>query len=87
MAPGGDRASNGNSVTGEFGVPTQEVIGSCGYTGGSGFPDWSTRHTAEGTTAAPPYDKLEPHFEATILCNGMIRKGRTIASYVDGTDG
>ena len=32
-------------------------------------------------------DKLEPRFKATILYNGATWKGRTIASYVNGTDG
>ncbi|MCS2785918.1 hypothetical protein NXX22_26630 [Bacteroides thetaiotaomicron] len=30
--------------------------------------------TAEGTTATPPYDKLEPRFKATILYNGATWK-------------
>ncbi|MCS2621060.1 RagB/SusD family nutrient uptake outer membrane protein [Bacteroides thetaiotaomicron] len=42
---------------------------------------------AEGTTATPPYDKLEPRFKATILYNGATWHGRSIASYVNGTDG
>ena len=87
MAPGGDKALDGNSMTGGFGTPTQEMVESYEYADGSGFPDWSTWHTAEGTTATPPYDKLEPRFKATILYNGATWKGRTIASYVNGTDG
>jgi hypothetical protein len=78
---------DGNSMTGGFGTPTQEMVESYEYADGSGFPDWSTWHTAEGTTATPPYDKLEPRFKATILYNGATWKGRTIASYVNGTDG
>ena len=72
---------------GALGTPTQEMVESYEYADGSGFPDWSTWHTAEGTTATPPYDKLEPRFKATILYNGATWKGRTIASYVNGTDG
>ena len=72
---------------GALGTPTQEMVESYEYADGSGFPDWSTWHTAEGTTATPPYDKLEPRFKATILYNGAMWKGRTIASYVNGTDG
>ena len=71
---------------GALGTPTQEMVESY-ESDGSGFPDWSTWHTAEGTTATPPYDKLEPRFKATILYNGATWKGRTIASYVNGTDG
>ena len=51
MAPGGDKALDGNSMTGGFGTPTQEMVESYEYADGSGFPDWSTWHTAEGTTA------------------------------------
>ena len=67
MVPGGDKALDGNSMTGGFGTPTQEMVESYEYADGSGFPDWSAWHTAEGTTTTPPYDKLEPRFKATIL--------------------
>ncbi|MCS2346794.1 hypothetical protein NXV44_00105 [Bacteroides thetaiotaomicron] len=50
MATGGDKALDGNSMTGGFGTPTQEMGESYEYADGSGFPDWSTWHTAEGTT-------------------------------------
>ena len=42
MAPGGDKALDGNSMTGGFGTPTQEMVESYEYADGSGFPDWST---------------------------------------------
>ena len=87
MVPGGDKALDGNSMTGGFGTPTQEMVESYEYADGSGFPDWSAWHTAEGTTTTPPYDKLEPRFKATILYNGATWKGRTIESFVNGTDG
>ena len=57
MVPGGDKALDGNSMTGGFGTPTQEMVESYEYADGSGFPDWSAWHTAEGTTTTPPYDK------------------------------
>ena len=87
MVPGGDKALDGNSMTGGFGTPTQEMVESYEYADGSGFPDWSAWHTAEGTTTTPPYDKLEPRFKATILYNGATWKGRTLQLYVDGNDG
>ena len=87
MVPGGDKALDGNSMTGGFGTPTQEMVESYEYADGSGFPDWSAWHTAEGTTTTPPYDKLEPRFKATILYNGATWKGRPIESFVNGTDG
>lgn len=40
MAPGGDKALDGNSMTGGFGTPTQEMVESYEYADGSGFPDW-----------------------------------------------
>ena len=87
MVPGGDKALDGNSMTGGFGTPTQEMVESYEYADGSGFPDWSAWHTAEGTTTTPPYAKLEPRFKATILYNGATWKGRPIESFVNGTDG
>ena len=50
-----------------------------------GFPDWSEWHGE--TDATPPYELLEPRFQATILYNGASWKGRTIEPYVGGADG
>ena len=86
-APGGDKANDGNAITGGFGTPTQELVESYELADGSGFPDWSDWHTTAGTTDTPPYSKLEPRFAATILYNGSTWKGRSIQPYVDGTDG
>lgn len=83
--PGGDFkliSKNG----GGYGTPTQEMVESYELKTG-GYPDWSAWHTTEGTTATPPYDQLEPRFQATVLYNGAEWKGRHIESYVDGTDG
>lgn len=38
MVPGGDKALDGNSMTGGFGTPTQEMVESYEYADGSGFP-------------------------------------------------
>ncbi len=86
-APGGDKANDGNAMTGGFGTPTQELVESYELADGSGFPDWSDWHTTAGTTDTPPYSKLEPRFAATVLYNGSTWKNRTIQPYVDGTDG
>lgn len=83
--PGGDYTVN-SATGGGYGVPTQEMVESYEYAGG-GFPDWSAWHTSTGTTATPPYARLEPRFHATILYNGSQWKGRTIEPFVNGTDG
>lgn len=71
---------------GGYGTPTQEMVEAYEYADGSGFPDWSAWH-AEGVTQTPPYEDLEPRFQATILYNGAAWKGRTIESYIGGNDG
>lgn len=83
--PGGDYTMNGQSGGG-YGTPTQEMVEAYEYADGSGFPDWSAWH-AEGVTQTPPYEDLEPRFQATILYNGAAWKGRTIESYIGGNDG
>ena len=57
------------------------------YADGSGLPDWSPWHTAEGTDQNPPYELLEPRFQASVLYNGAKWKGRTIEPFVGGDDG
>lgn len=86
MAPGGDRQLDGNSMTGGYGTPTQEMVESYELASG-GFPDWSPWHSEEGTTQEPPYSQLEPRFAATILYNGAQWKGRSIETFVGGVDG
>lgn len=83
--PAGDYNLIGQTGGG-YGTPTQEMVESYEYAVG-GFPDWSAWHTAEGTTATPPYAELEPRFHATVLYNGAEWKGRTIEPYVNGLDG
>lgn len=82
--PGGDYAIYGQPGGG-YGTPTQEMVESYEYAGG-GFPDWSAWH-AENVTEVPPYDKLEPRFQASILYNGASWKGRNIEPFVGGSDG
>lgn len=66
--------------------PTQEMVETYEYAGG-GEVDWTPWHTANGTTATPPYALLEPRFHATVLYNGADWKGRKIESFVGGRDG
>jgi len=81
--PGGDYTVN-DMKGGAYGVPTQEIVESFELATG-GLPDWSAWHGT--TTNTPPYELLEPRFQATILYNGSPWKGRTIEPYVGGTDG
>ncbi len=83
FSPGGDDGIQ----QGGLGTPTQEMVESYELADTGGFPDWSTWHTTSGTTDTPPYDELEPRFQASILYNGASWKDRTIEPYVDGTDG
>ena len=82
-APGGDYKLVGQQGGG-YGTPTQEMVESYELATG-GFPDWSPWHSS--TTAQPPYEQLEPRFQATILYNGAPWKNRTIEPFVGGTDG
>lgn len=83
--PGGDFVVN-DSKGGGYAVPTQEMVESYELAKG-GFPNWAPWHTSSGTTAEPPYQSLEPRFQATILFNGSPWKDRIIEPYVGGTDG
>ena len=85
-APGGDVAEGGNSTSGGYATPTQDMVEEYELASG-GKPDWSKWHTTTGTKETPPYDKLEPRFAATILYNGSSWKNRHIEPYVGGVDG
>ncbi len=82
--PGGDYSLYGQTGGG-YGTPTQEMVESYELAEG-GFPDWTPWHASD-VTDTPPYELLEPRFHATILYNGAEWKGRTIESYVNGSDG
>lgn len=86
-APGGDKKFDGNNQVGGLANPTQEMVESYEYATTGGFPDWSAWHTTESTEENPPYSKLEPRFQASILYNGATWKGRTIEPFVGGNDG
>ncbi len=81
--PGGDYTVV-SQKGGGYGVPTQEIVESYELATG-GFPNWSKWHGT--TTDNPPYELLEPRFQATILYNGAQWKNRTIEPYEGGTDG
>ena len=81
--PGGDYTIV-SQKGGGYGVPTQEIVESYELAPG-GFPNWSKWHGT--TTENPPYELLEPRFQATILYNGAKWKNRTIEPYEGGTDG
>ena len=81
--PGGDYAL-AEQIGGGYGTPTQEMVESYELATG-GKPDWTAWHST--TTVDPPYALLEPRFQATILYNGAVWKGRTIEPYVGGIDG
>lgn len=85
-SPGGDYTTK-DASGGGYGTPTQEIVESYEYADGSGLPDWSPWHTAEGTDQNPPYELLEPRFQASVLYNGAKWKGRTIEPFVGGDDG
>ena len=83
--PSGDYALNGQ-IGGGYGTPSQEMVESYEYAEKGGFPDWTAWH-AEGVTDTPPYEELEPRFQASILYNGADWKGRKIETFVGGADG
>ncbi len=65
-------------------TPTQEMVECYEYQGG-GKVDWEPWHTT--TNVAPPYDRLEPRFHATIIYRGCTWKGRTMDCSIDGQNG
>lgn len=81
--PGGDYYLRGEAGGG-YGTPTQEMVESYELATG-GYPDWTPWHST--TSQTPPYELLEPRFQASVLYNGAQWKGRTIEPYVGGGDG
>ncbi len=79
-SPGGDYTGFGGDIE-----PTQELVESYEKAGG-GTVDWSTWHKS-GVEDTPPWQSLEPRFQATVLYNGCSWKGRTIEPFAGGTDG
>lgn len=68
------------------GAPTQEMVET--YESKTGEKvDWSPWHVAGGTTVRPPYENLEPRFEATVIYNGSTWQGKVMENSVGGTNG
>jgi hypothetical protein len=82
VSPGGD--DNLYQFGGDV-EPTQELVEMYEKAGG-GSVSWTAWH-ANGVTDTPPWETLEPRFQATVLYNGANWKGRKIATNVDGLDG
>lgn len=79
--PFGDRMVYNSDVYAEH-VPTGDLADMYEFKNGTDF-SWSTYMNTESN----PYTNREPRFHATILFNGSSWEGRTIQSYVGGTDG
>lgn len=75
--PRGDKSEG----IGGIACPTQEMVDSYRMKDGSEF-DWNNSEHATN-----PYENREPRFYASILYNGATWKGRTIETFVGGTDG
>jgi hypothetical protein len=78
--PFGDDAVYNTTCYAEH-VPTGELADMYEFKDGTNFSwdSWSTNHT-------DPYTDREPRFQATIMYNGCSWEGRTIQTYVGGTD-
>lgn len=61
--------------------PTENLVSEYQMADGSDF-SWSNPQQA-----ADPYNGREPRFYASILYNGVQWKGRTVQTYIGGTDG
>lgn len=76
-SPKGDKSEGVIGIAG----PTLEMVDSYRMADGSVF-DWNNPDHA-----ANPYENREPRFYASVLYNGATWKGRTIETFVGGTDG
>lgn len=79
--PAGDKPGPG---AGAMACPTQEMVELYEDVNGNKV-DWTPWHSS--TISTPPYAQLEPRFQASVLYNGAIWKGRSIESFVGGSDG
>ncbi len=71
---------------GGSGTPTQEMIESYEKKDGTKV-NWTPWHVSGGTTTRPPYEDLDPRFQATVIYNGSKWMGKTMENCVDGTNG
>jgi len=72
--PYGDFTRVGEAEIGGTATPTQEMVEMYEDKDGNTV-DWSTWHSTSPVSARPPYDDLEPRFQATVLYNGAEWKG------------
>ncbi|HBG39982.1 MAG TPA: RagB/SusD family nutrient uptake outer membrane protein [Clostridiales bacterium] len=80
-------ATYGEAVDiGGAGAPTQEMVEAYEKSDGTTV-DWTPWHTGEGTTLRPPYEDLEPRFQATVIYNGSTWQGKKMENSVGGTSG
>ncbi len=71
---------------GGSGTPTQEIVESYEKKDGTKV-DWSPWHKTGGSTKRPPYEELEPRFQATVIYNGSEWQGKVMENSVNGTNG
>ena len=72
--PYGDFTRVGEAEIGGTATPTQEMVEMYEDKYGNAV-DWSAWHTGEPVSVRPPYEDLEPRFQATVLYNGCDWKG------------
>lgn len=69
---------------GALGTPTQEMVESYEKKDGTKM-NWSEYH--KSNASRPPYEDLEPRFNATIIYPGSVWKGKVMENSVNGTNG
>lgn len=72
--PYGDFTRIGEAEIGGTATPTQEIVEMYEDKNGNTV-DWSAWHTGSPVATRPPYEDLEPRFQATVLYNGCEWKG------------
>ncbi|MFT4153421.1 RagB/SusD family nutrient uptake outer membrane protein [Parafilimonas sp.] len=77
-----------NGYSGWAGLnPTQEIVDAYEMSNGlAPFNSDGSVNTASGYDPANPYDNREPRFYASILYNGAAWQGRSVETFVGGTD-
>lgn len=79
FAPSGDIADRGG-----WAGPTEELVCQYQIKSGGKYVDFDWNNSEH---AANPYVNREPRFYASVLYNGASWKGRTLETFVGGTDG
>ena len=84
--PYGDFTRVGEAEIGGTATPTQEMVEVYEDKNGNTV-DWSAWHTDAPVATRPPYEDLEPRFQATVLYNGAEWKGGKMECTPDGNRG